>query len=136
MNKEIKGILTDCINFLSPFANGENESQELINRIEEAFDADDFAKNPADRIFKAVCEHYGVPEDKVKGNCRKRKFVLPRHLICNLAKKKTRLTFKQIGLIVGGIDHSSAMHANKAIKNLIFTDKEFEKEYKLIEDKL
>ena len=87
-------------------------------------------------ILDIVCRHFGVQKEEIASASRKRHRVLPRHIVCKLLKDYTRLSLKDIGWFMGGRDHSTIIHSIRAIENLIFTDKEFEKEYKIIEDKL
>ncbi len=89
-----------------------------------------------DYISDTVCEHYGVTKEQVRSKSRKRELVLQRHVICHLFKRYKILKLAKTGWHVGGIDHSSVVHAIKAINNLLETDKAFAREYKLIEDKL
>jgi chromosomal replication initiator protein len=89
-----------------------------------------------DYILDIVCRHFDITKFEIVSTSRKRNFVLPRHVVCHLVKKYTLLALKDIGWFMGGRDHSTIIHSIRAIDNLIATDKAFEREYQLIEDKL
>jgi len=96
----------------------------------------DYGLKSEDYILDIVCRHFNVTKYQVASASRKRNFVLPRQIVCHFIKKYTLMKLKEIGLFIGGRDHSTIMHSITAIDNLIKTDKAFGREYQLIEDKL
>lgn len=86
-------------------------------------------KIEADQLRKMVCAFYNQPEEEILGRSRQREFVVPRHVICYLAKKHIKtLSLQGIGRIVGNRDHSSVIHACQSIQDLIDTDNDFKKQ--------
>jgi chromosomal replication initiation ATPase DnaA len=73
-------------------------------------------------IIQIVCEETGVTIEAIRGKTRLRNVVLARHLISYYAKMFTDLSLQQIGHAIGGKDHTTVMHANKSIKDLIDTE--------------
>ncbi len=68
-----------------------------------------------EQIQKLVADHFKVPENSLRAKTRKQEIVLPRQIAMYLAKNLTRASLKTIGLHFGGRDHSTIIHACKAI---------------------
>ena len=75
-----------------------------------------------DFITKIVCEHYGVDENKVREKNRRKEVVLARQVAMYLSKQLTKSSLKTIGLHFGGRDHSTVIHAQTSIEELIKED--------------
>ena len=70
------------------------------------------------RIINTVSNYYSVDRTDILGTRRLRKYVAPRHVVCYLAKELRRdLTLKQIGVAIGGRDHSTVIHAVRTVNN-------------------
>lgn len=78
-----------------------------------------------DFIQKQVAEYFDVPVELLKERTRKRAIVQARQLSMYFAKQFTNKSLKSIGDFFGGRDHSTVIHSNQAIENLIETDDEF-----------
>lgn len=78
-----------------------------------------------DFIQKQVCEHFDVPVELLKDKTRKRAIVQARQLSMYFAKQFTNKSLKSIGDFFGGRDHSTVIHSNQAVENLIETDEDF-----------
>jgi len=89
-----------------------------------------------DYIQKAVCEQMAVSEEKLQERTRKRAIVQARQLSMYLAQKMTKNSLKVIGKYFGGRDHSTVIHSCQAVKDLLDTDEEFQKEVKEVEKKI
>jgi chromosomal replication initiator protein len=66
-------------------------------------------------ILDAVARHFGVTVDELRGKARHKEIVAPRHLAMYLLREDARLSFPQIGQLLGGRDHSSVVHACEKI---------------------
>jgi chromosomal replication initiation ATPase DnaA len=73
-------------------------------------------------IIQVVCEETGVNINTIRSKTRIRGVVLARHLISYYAKRCTGLSLQQIGYALGGNDHTTVIHANRSIKDLIETE--------------
>lgn len=65
------------------------------------------AKDP---IINIVCEVVGVPLEEIVGKTRKYKAVVARCLICYFTRKYTKMTLSEIGVALGGRDHSTVIY--------------------------
>jgi chromosomal replication initiator protein len=75
-------------------------------------------------IQEIICEHFGVSAEDIVSKSRKRIITLPRQLVMYFAKEYTPATYVKIGQEMGKRDHTTVMHACKAIKNDMQTNKE------------
>ncbi len=89
-----------------------------------------------DYIQKTVCEHFGVPLEKLKEKTRKRAIVQARQLSMFLAKNYTKNSLKSIGKHFGGRDHSTVIHSCQAIQNLLDTDTKFKENVQDVQKKI
>jgi chromosomal replication initiator protein len=80
------------------------------------------ARRNMEDIIQVVCEETGVNIVAIRGKTRMRNVVLARHLIFYYAKRCTGLSLQQIGFTLGGKDHTTVIHANRSIKDLIETE--------------
>ena len=85
-----------------------------------------------DFIQKQVAEYFDVPVELLKERTRKRAIVQARQLSMYFAKQFTNKSLKSIGDFFGGRDHSTVIHSNQAIENLIETDEDFSESVKEI----
>jgi chromosomal replication initiator protein len=69
-----------------------------------------------DYITKIVCEHFEVDENKIREKTRKKEVVEARQMAMYLSKELTKSSLKTIGLHFGGRDHSTVLHAHKAVE--------------------
>jgi chromosomal replication initiator protein len=66
-------------------------------------------------ILDAVARYFGVTVDGLKGKARHKEIVAPRHLAMYLLREDARLSYSQIGVILGGRDHTSVLHGCEKI---------------------
>jgi chromosomal replication initiator protein len=66
-------------------------------------------------ILRAVTSHFHVSVNTLRGDSRKKEFVLARHIAMFLLKTELDLPFMEIGRIFGGRDHTTVMHGVQKI---------------------
>ncbi len=86
-----------------------------------------------DTIIKVVCENYKIDESEIQKNTRKHEIVMARQVAMYLCKELTQTSLSTIGTRLGNRNHSTVLYSCKAVKDMIDTDKEFEKLVKRIE---
>ena len=87
-------------------------------------------------ILKVVCTHYDMDEASIHNKSRKREYVQARQIAMFLAKKYTDFSTAKIGMIIGGKDHATVLHACKCVENQVSVDKAFKAELIEIESQL
>jgi len=82
----------------------------------------------ADKIFNGIAKAFDVETWQIKSLSRKQELVMIRFIVCHELKYRTRLTLKQIGVMIGHRDHSTVIYGLTMYDNLSDThDKEFKK---------
>lgn len=82
-------------------------------------------RKPVDEyIMERVSEHFGVSVEDIKRRTRVRRITHARHIYFYLCRKFTQLTLDEIGKPCAGLDHTSLIHGNNKIKDLIRVDSE------------
>jgi chromosomal replication initiator protein len=74
------------------------------------------------RIVSAILEVLGVTEAVMLSSSRKRSSVYSRQVVAYILRKKTNMTFNEIGVIIGGRDHTTVIHLVNAIKDQVEVD--------------
>jgi len=78
-------------------------------------------------IDDIVSESFGVTVERMKAEDRKRKReeVEARQFAMWWRERNTKETLADIGMMYGGRDHSTVLHAKKTVNNLMETNKVF-----------
>jgi hypothetical protein len=77
------------------------------------------------QIAGVVCTHYGVRWLDIISARRTASTVLPRQVICYLARDLTPQSLPEIGRRLGGRDHTTVLASYQKIKALVARDKSF-----------
>lgn len=72
-----------------------------------------------DDIIKKVCDYYRIKTTQIKGPKRDASLVRARQVSMYLLKKELRLTFAEIGHLLGGRDHTTIMHGVEKMELLV-----------------
>jgi chromosomal replication initiator protein len=75
-----------------------------------------------DIITKVVCDFFKIEENKLREKNRRKEVVLARQIAMYLSKQLTKSSLKTIGLHFGGRDHSTVIHAQTNIEQMIAQD--------------
>lgn len=75
-----------------------------------------------DDVKRKTCEFFKVKTDEVDSRSRKQPISYIRQLIMYLASVHTEASMAQIGLSIGGRNHTTAIHSVNQIKDLVETD--------------
>lgn len=74
-------------------------------------------------IITNVAKLYNVSVQDITGTSRKKEIVNARHLIMYILKQIFNMSYKEIGLLLGGRDHTTVMNGVEKTKELITKDK-------------
>lgn len=67
-------------------------------------------------IISAVSQYYDIRSQEILGSCREKRVAIPRHVAQYLARELTLLSLPRIGMVFGGKDHTSILHACRKIE--------------------
>jgi chromosomal replication initiator protein len=79
---------------------------------------------PVELIQHEVCRYFGISKGDLVGSSRSKAFAYPRQVAMYLCRELTDESLPKIGRAFGGRDHSTVMHANAKISNLINSDRD------------
>jgi hypothetical protein len=85
-------------------------------------------------IKSAVCRFYNLPEYIFESKTRDHDIVKARQQSMYFAKELTKVSLAKIGLINGGKDHATVLHAVKTVNNMLDTDKNYKEEFSQLRD--
>ena len=75
-----------------------------------------------EEIQKLVCKHFNIKLSDLKGKKKNKAVVFPRQVAMYIIRKKTSLSFPEIGDLFGGKDHSTVIHSIKKIEDALKED--------------
>ena len=75
-----------------------------------------------DVIIDEVVGTYNVTFEELQRKSRKREYAEPRQVAMYLLSKYTTMTLKSIGNMFGGRDHSTVIHAQRAVERDLYLD--------------
>ena len=74
-------------------------------------------------VLKAVSHRFNVSVAHIQSKNRTKSLILPRQVAMYLSRKLTNLSLTEIGGYLGGRDHSTIIHADEKITNVLKKDK-------------
>ena len=87
-------------------------------------------------IQKVVADFYRIRVKDLTSNQRSRNIARPRQIAMSLARELTSHSLPEIGNAFGGRDHTTVMHAVKAITKLRQSNTSISDDYELLLDKI
>lgn len=72
-----------------------------------------------DTVISMICSFYNIKPTQLKGDRRDAIFVKPRQICMYLLKQDLKLSFKEIGNLLGGRDHTTVIHGVEKIEELL-----------------
>ena len=90
---------------------------ELV--LKDLFPSDAGPEITAAEIMTTTASYFGVTVDDLCGTSRSRVLVTARQIAMYLCRELTDLSLPKIGQAFGGRDHTTVMHADRKIRQLI-----------------
>jgi chromosomal replication initiator protein len=131
--RELEGALTRVVAFAQ--LSGMGLTPDLV----ETALADLLPRGGAltvERILSAVAEQFGVSEAVLLSRNRSKAIALPRQVAMYLIRTETHASLPQIGLAVGGRDHTTVLYACEKIEELLGTDDALRRKVLAVREKL
>lgn len=105
--------------------------ENVKNQLKDLLTSNTSENISLDIIQKVIAENYNISVLDLKSKKRDKKYVIPRQIAIYITRQLTELSFSEIGSEFGGKDHSTIMHANEKIEELIKLDSSFESKIQL-----
>lgn len=80
-----------------------------------------------DMIQQIVADYFKISVDELKSKTRKKEIATARQIAMHFSKELTQIPLKVIGANFGGRDHSTVVHASKAVEKKSASDSLYEK---------
>jgi chromosomal replication initiator protein len=81
--------------------------------------ADDPCDVPDDAIIMACCEYFGISREEMLSKSRTRQISHARQVAMYLCRDLTDMSLPRVGAVFGGRDHTTVLHAERKIKQLM-----------------
>jgi len=121
--RELEGALVRILAYASLY--GRTVSVALAEEVLKDILLDaQYREIPVELIQHEVCRYFGISKGDLVGASRSKNFAYPRQVAMYLCRELTDESLPKIGRAFGGRDHSTVMHANSKISNLINSDRD------------
>ncbi len=132
--RELEGALNKIIARVQLL--GTKVTPELVDKLIEGGQIHSQRIVTADSIMDTVAEHFNIKKEDILSKSRKKDIAFPRQISMYLIREELKLTFPNIGELLGGKDHSTVMHAWNKIKKDLTNNYSLEQDITLIKNKL
>lgn len=132
--RELEGALNKIIGRVQLL--GAKVTPELVDKLIEGGQIHSQRIVSTDMILDTVAEHFHITKADILSKSRKKDIAIPRQIAMYLIREELKLTFPNIGELLGGKDHSTVMHAWNKVKKDIVTNYSLEQDITLIKNKL
>lgn len=134
--RELEGTLNKIIAY-HQFKNIKPSLESIRELVSSINSAAGSKKNltPKD-LLDTVASYYDLPLPDLLGKCREKRLSFPRQIIMYLMREELNSSYPAIGKIIGGRDHTTAIHAYTKIKEDIQEDEKLRHDLNLIRQRL
>jgi chromosomal replication initiator protein len=120
--RELEGALTRVVAFAS--LTGRPMTADLARDVlKDVFPQGEVAQVTIERIQEVVCERFSLSLDELCSHKRSQNIVYPRQVAMYLSRELTDSSLPKIGKHFGDRDHTTVLHANAKIQNMIRADR-------------
>lgn len=119
--RELEGALNKLIMF-SKLENKDIDLSLAKEALKDVISPIEPIKITPEYILEVVCDQFNISPDDVCSKKRNAEIVLPRQIIMYLCRKYTDAPQIKIALLCGKKDHTTVIHAEEKIKELIDVD--------------
>jgi chromosomal replication initiator protein len=120
--RELEGALTRVVAFAS--LTGRPMTADLAQDVlRDVFPQGGAPEVTIERIQEVVCERFSMTIDELCSHRRTQNIVFPRHVAMYLSRELTDSSLPKIGKHFGDRDHTTVLHANDKVQNMIRADR-------------
>ena len=118
------------------FSEGEIDEALVETIIRERLGNQVYGQITVQDIINRVCTAFSVTEEEIIGQSRRKNIVEARQVVAYLSRKVLDMSLSAVGLHLGGRDHTTIMHAQRKIENLIKKDQKFKRRVDIVYNEL
>jgi chromosomal replication initiator protein len=120
--RELEGALTRVVAFAS--LTGRPMTADLAQDVlKDVFPQGEVPQVTIEHIQEVVCDRFGLSLDELCSHKRSQNIVYPRQVAMYLSRELTDSSLPKIGKHFGDRDHTTVLHANTKITNMIRADR-------------
>lgn len=119
--RELEGSLNKVI-ALSTLEKKDINIELAKEALKDIVSPDAPTKITPQNIMDVVCDHYNVSQEEIRSSKRNKELVHPRHVIMYLCRSMTSATYKEIASFLGRGDHSTVMHGERSVSDMMEKD--------------
>ncbi len=97
---------------------------------------DDTREITVEYIKSIVTDHFNLSEDAIDSKKRQNSIAFPRQICMYLCKELTDLSTTEIGVMLGGRDHSTVIHGCQKIEDMLPEDKKLQNDIEVLRKKI
>lgn len=110
---------------------------ESVQSVLSSMQSQNMRKSVTPReIINAVSSFFDISIDQLLGKSREKKISFPRQIIMYLLRTELDMSYPAIGQELGGRDHTTAIHAQNKITDLIENDLKIKQDIELIKQRM
>lgn len=132
--RELEGALNRIVAICD--LTGKRVNIKDAEKILKAYLQTSYRRTSTQNVIKTVADFYGITINDLTKKSRKQEVVKPRQIAMYLLREDSRSSFPEIGMKLGGRDHSTVIHAYNKISKLINNDENLRQEIVLIRERL
>lgn len=132
--RELEGALNKIIAYFQ-LKNIPPSLTEVIKQTEDLISTNRKTNLTPDKIIGAVAEFFKVKPEEILGRCRKKNIIRPRQVVIYLMRQEIKMSFPEIGVFLGGRDHSTIIYTCEKIESELKENKLLQDHLKFIQEK-
>ncbi len=132
--REVEGALRRTVTFCN--LNNIPATKKVCGDVLQSSLRDKVSLSSTHNIISAVSTMCGISQEDIKSKKRLKNIVKARQFICYLAKELTKLSFQEIGVLIGGKNHATVLYSIKTLEEKIKNDQELSRDLLEVKNKI
>ena len=131
--------LEGCLNRIIAYADLVNQeiSLEIVSQlIPNTTELQESVTVTAKMVLDLISKHFDVDNSDICGRNRNYRLTKARHMAMYLLRKEAKMGFKEIGMSLGGRDHSTVINACQKVSAMISNDSSFRNKVQVLRKSL
>ncbi|MDZ5762629.1 Chromosomal replication initiator protein DnaA [Candidatus Cyrtobacter comes] len=132
--REVEGALRRTVTFCN--LNNIQATKKVCGDVLQSSLRDKVSLSSTNNIINAVSSMCGISQEDIKSKKRLKNIVKARQFICYLAKELTKLSFQEIGALIGGKNHATVLYSIKIFEEKIKNDPDLSRDLLEVKNKI
>lgn len=133
--RELEGALNRVVAH-SQLHGGTTTLDDVKNLLASVINQADKNTLTPQQLVDTVAQFYDITKEDLRGSSRRKELVMPRQIAMYLLREELKSSYPNIGQVLGGRDHTTAMHAYSKIANQLNNDEKVRQDIEFIKQRL